>query len=105
MKHTTKFDLGWRDSQRMKRGLYWKKPKPTWEDYAETVLNWLFIALVLAAVLFLYGYLDARDAKIAAEIEATESSRQFAAFLNGGTLTDQTGHFAARCESLVQVTN
>lgn len=105
MKHTTKYDLGWRDSLRMKQGIYWRKPHPTWEDVAETVINWLFFALVLAAILFLAGYLDARDAKVAAQVEATESAKQFAEFLNGGTLTDQTGHFAAKCESLVQVTN
>jgi hypothetical protein len=99
-----RYDIGWRDSLRMKAGLYWQKDRPTWEDIADTAFDVLFFAVIVIAFVLLFGWLDARDARITAEIEATESAQQFAQFLNGGILTNPEQTFAAKCGELITVT-
>lgn len=101
----SRFDRGWRDSLRLNHGLGWAKSRPTFEDYAYMIANWLLAIVCVAALLLLMGFLDARDAAIAAEIESEKSSAMFASFLNGGSLVAEDQSFAVRCGSIIEVTN
>ncbi len=88
---------------RLRSGLLWKGQRPSLADI-DRIADGLITALVVLAFLLLLGWLDARDAEIAAEIKAEQSSASFARFLNGAAIVDQAGHFAARCEHLIEVT-
>ena len=74
----SKFDLGWRDSERMKMGLYWQKDRPTFHDYANTILDWLLAIALAASLLLLMGLLDARDQQIAAKEASAECGKPIA---------------------------
>lgn len=87
---------------RKRFGLCWKGPRFTLSDL-DRIADAVIAVLVCLAVLLLFGWLNARDAQIRAEIEADRSSRQFADFLNGGRLVSDDGRFAAKIETLVEV--
>jgi hypothetical protein len=101
------FDQGWNrinHATRMRLGLHWKSRRPTLADI-DRLADAIVAVLVVLAVLFLYGWLDANDQAVAERISADRSTQQFASFLNGGVITDQAGTFAAKCENLITVTN
>jgi hypothetical protein len=87
---------------RKRFGLMWKGPRFTLTDL-DRIADAVITVLVVLAVLLLFGWLNARDAQITAEIEADRSSRQFADFLNGGRLVSDDGRFAAKIETLIEV--
>lgn len=100
-------DMSWRDFQqktRMRYGLRWRKSYPMPSDFRDALLRLFIILLATVLVVLLFGYLDARDARIDAELKGDKASQQFADFLNGGALVDQAGRFAAKCERLIEVT-
>jgi hypothetical protein len=88
---------------RRKFGLLWKGSRPSMADL-DRIADAAITVLVCLAVLLLFGWLNARDAQIAAEIESNHTTLAFAHFLNGNAIVDQAGNFAAKCERLIEVT-
>lgn len=100
----SKYDIGWRESARLRAGLYWQGNRPSLRDYRDGLMQ--FIAGFAAALIFflVVGLLDAHDARVTAQVEAEQATSNFANFLNGGIITDQAGTFAAKCAQMLEVT-
>jgi hypothetical protein len=83
-------------------GLRWRKSYPTPSDF-----RWGDVAVLVAVIV---GYLivalvDTRNEAAISAAQAQQAGAQFASFVNGGALVSDDGHFAAKCERLIEVTN
>ena len=87
---------------RKRFGLRWKTSRPTLKDI-DNLTDVVLFALIAICCLLAYGFVDAHDRAVEERISAERSTQQFANFLNGGTIVDQAGHFAARCVQLLEV--
>lgn len=87
---------------RLSFGLHWASatPAPRWSALRDALLTLLLIALLLLA----YIVVAINDARAEAEQRAAVTGQMFNDFLHGGTLVAADGHFAARCENLVEAT-
>ena len=82
---------------RMRFGLRWRRAWPAWADVGELVMSAVLAILAVAVLLLVWGIMEARDARLSAEVSATQSSARLAGFLMGGILTNEAGTVGVKC--------
>jgi hypothetical protein len=85
-------------------GLRWKQARPSLDDF-DTLANWITAILMVGLLLATYGFVDERDAKVAAQVQAEQSSKSLVHLLTGGTLTNPEMTVAVKCAQVMDVTN
>ena len=94
-----RWNLGWRDSARLKYGLHWRKHTPTLSDYEGAARLTIRAVMAILAVLLIWAWAMDRDYAEQAQRGAVESETQLVACLNGeAKWVSEDGTYMVACE-------